>query len=335
MDQNYNNQNQNPQFGNGWQYQNGAQQYQNATQQAYAQQAQQPAYGPNYGYQYQTGYDQNGAQTGYGQQYQNAAQAGFGAANQAFGNQAFGNQAFGNSANSNNFYDDGIAPQGPTEGVIAQLSAAMAQEVIAKSFLYMVAALLVTAVAAFTVQGNMLKWMINNFYVVIGAELIVALVSNVMIKKGNAVVTAILFTVYSYLTGLTLGLILLAYTGTSVAAVFVVTAVTFGIMAVYGLVTDADLSSVGSICMMGLIGIILASIVNLFLHNTMMDMIISWIGIAIFVGLTAYDTQKIKKAARYDMGDRVAVVALAGAFELYLDFINLFLRLLRVMGKRK
>ena len=329
MDQNFNNgQNygngQNMQNNTGWQYMNGGQQYQNATQQAYAQQVQnQPAYGPNYGQQYQTGY---------GQQYQDAAQAQYAAAGQAFANNNFGNQAFMNGTGTNNFYDDGSTIQGPTEGVMAQLSQAMAQEVIAKSFLYMVAALVVTAVAAFAATG---EWVINCFPMILIGELVVALVSNVAIKKGNAALTAILFTVYSFMTGLTLGVIIPLYTGASVAAVFVITAVTFGIMAVYGLVTDADLSSIGSVCLMGLIGIILATVVNLFLHNTMLDMIVSWIGIAIFVGLTAYDTQKIKKNARYDLGDSVAVVALAGAFELYLDFINLFLRLLRVMGKRK
>ncbi len=313
MDQNFNGQNM--QNGNGWQYQNGTQQYQNATQQAYAQQAQnQQAFGPNYGQQYSTGY---------GQQFQG-------------GGQVFGNDVYSNANGlDNNFYDDGNIVQGPTQGVMEKLSEAMAQEVIAKSFLYMVAALLVTAVAAFSLQGNMYMWARENFTLILFAELGVAIASNIMIKKGNAVITAILFTVYSFMTGITLGLIMELYTQTSVASVFVVTAVTFGIMAVYGLVTDADLSSIGSILMMALIGILLASVVNIFLHNTMLDMIISWIGIGVFVGLTAYDTQKIKKKARYDLGESVAVIALAGAFELYLDFINLFLRLLRVMGKRK
>ncbi|MBR3735361.1 MAG: Bax inhibitor-1/YccA family protein [Lachnospiraceae bacterium] len=218
---------------------------------------------------------------------------------------------------------------------MAQLAQAMAQDVIRKAFLYMVAALVVTAIAAFTLQGNMYMWARENYILIIFAELGIAIGSNFAIRKGNAVITAILFTIYSYMTGMTLGLILEMYTGASVASVFVVTAVTFGVMAVYGLVTDADLSSVGSLCMMGLIGIILASLVNLFLHNTVMEMIISWIAIVVFVGLTAYDTQKIKKNARYDMGDRTAVIALAGAFELYLDFINLFLRLLRILGKRR
>lgn len=322
MDQNFNN-GQNPQFGNGWQYQNGTQQYQNATQQAYAQQAQQPAYGPNYGQQYQTG----------GQQYyQNANQYG----EHFAGGTPYGNDVYSNANGlNNNFYDDGSTVQGPTTGVMAQLAQAMAQDVIRKAFLYMVAALVVTAIAAFTLQGNMYMWARENYILIIFAELGIAIGSNFAIRKGNAVITAILFTIYSYMTGMTLGLILEMYTGASVASVFVVTAVTFGVMAVYGLVTDADLSSVGSLCMMGLIGIILASLVNLFLHNTVMEMIISWIAIVVFVGLTAYDTQKIKKNARYDMGDRTAVIALAGAFELYLDFINLFLRLLRILGKRR
>ncbi|MBR1471479.1 MAG: Bax inhibitor-1 family protein [Lachnospiraceae bacterium] len=314
MDQNRNQQ------GNGWQYQNMGQagygqQYQNMGQAGYGQQY------------------QNMGQAGYGQQYQNMGQAGYGQPYQDFEAQ-YGamNGAMAGMMN-------GAAEQTTLSGVARQLNEAMAQEVIARSFLYMVAALVVTAVAAFSSRELLLKMLSSNpsmMYLLFGAELAVVLVSNAAIRKNNAVLTAILFTVYSYLTGATLGVVVMLYTGASVVAVFLVTAVTFGIMAVYGLVTQKDLSSIGSLLMMGLIGIILSSLVNaLFLHSSGMEMVISWICIAVFVGLTAYDAQKIKKNVVYTDGDHVATVALAGAFELYLDFINLFLRLLRVMGRRK
>ena len=212
-------------------------------------------------------------------------------------------------------------------------------EVIAKSFLYMVAALAVTAIAAFTAPDLLAGWLMKgkyNFIILFVAELAVVIACNVAITKNNVAVSAILFTLYSYLTGATLGIIFWAYDLTSVGAIFLMTAAMFGIMAIYGLVTKKDLSSVGNICMMGLIGIIIASLVNAFLiRNGIFDWIVSVIGIAIFVGLTAYDVQKIKNRVYYATDENVACLSLWGAFSLYLDFINLFLRLLRLFGKRK
>ena len=168
------------------------------------------------------------------------------------------------------------------------------------------------------------------------AEIAIVLIGNSAVKKNNAVLAGILYTVYSFLTGMTFSVIILAYTGTSIAATFFVTAGMFGAMAIIGLTTDKDLTGVGSMCLMGLIGIILASLVNLvFLRNSMFDLVISIIGVVIFVGLTAYDTQKIKQMAMYSTVESENSLALFGAFQLYLDFINLFLKLLRIMGKRK
>lgn len=220
-----------------------------------------------------------------------------------------------------------------------QVRELLQQEVIAKSFLYMVAALAVTAIAAFTAPDLLAGWLARgryNMLILFGAELAIVIASNVAMSKNNVALSAILFTVYSYLTGATLGIIFWAYDLTSVGAVFLMTAAMFGVMAVYGLVTKKDLSSIGSICMMGIIGIIIASLVNVFLlHSTVFDLIVSIAGVAIFVGLTAYDVQKIKQRVYYATDDNVGVLALSGAFGLYLDFINIFLRLLRIFGKRR
>jgi hypothetical protein len=144
------------------------------------------------------------------------------------------------------------------------------------------------------------------------------------------------FWVYAALMGIGLTPVLLLYTGASVAQVFFITAATFGAMSLYGYTTKRDLSAFGSFLFMGLIGIIIASLVNMFLQSSMMQWVISVIGVLIFTGLTAYDTQSIKET--YYVGDDGSVAgkkALMGALRLYLDFVNLFLMLLRLMGDRR
>ena len=133
-------------------------------------------------------------------------------------------------------------------------------------------------------------------------------------------------------------MIFLIYTMSSIATTFFVTAGTFGVMALFGYVTKKDLTRLGSLCFMGIIGIIIASLVNIFLQNSMMEMIISYIGVLLFVGLTAYDSQKIKRLLMQDgveINETTQKIALLGAMTLYLDFINLFLYLLRILGDRK
>ena len=144
------------------------------------------------------------------------------------------------------------------------------------------------------------------------------------------------FWIYSALMGIGLTPVLLLYTGVSVAQVFFITAATFGAMSLYGYTTGRDLSSFGSFLFMGLIGIIIASLVNMFVQSSMMAWVISVIGVLIFTGLTAYDTQKIKES--YYVGDDGTLAgkkAVMGALSLYLDFINLFLFLLRFLGDRR
>lgn len=212
------------------------------------------------------------------------------------------------------------------------------QEVVAKSFLFMVVALIITAVASFTTSPLIAYRMLtgNGFFILLIAELAIVMVSNWAVSKNNAILAGILFATYSYLTGVTCSILFVAYTTASVTIIFLVTAAIFAIMAIFGLVTKKDLSSAGSILMMGLLGIVIVSFVNLFLlKSSMLDTIICGIGVLVFVGLTAYDTQKIKRLVAVSNDGNVLTLALMGAFELYLDFINLFLKLLRLFGKKR
>ena len=145
-----------------------------------------------------------------------------------------------------------------------------------------------------------------------------------------------LFSIYAALMGLALGSIFVAYTGTSIARVFFITGATFGAMSLYGYTTQRDLSGFGSFLFMGLIGIVIASLVNIFLGSSMLQFIISVVGVLVFVGLTAYDTQQIKEM--YDVNDDGTVAgrkAVMGALRLYLDFLNLFIMLLQLFGDRR
>ncbi|MEI6747786.1 MAG: Bax inhibitor-1/YccA family protein [Bacteroidales bacterium] len=156
-------------------------------------------------------------------------------------------------------------------------------------------------------------------------------------QRFSAMTLTLLFAVYAVLMGMSLSFILLIYTGASVAATFGITSAMFGIMAVAGYTTKIDLTRFGSIMMMGLVGIIIASLVNMFMQSGTLDYIISFVGVLVFTGLIAYDVQKLKRlAANITAGDdsyRKYVVM--GALTLYLDFINLFLFLLRFLGNRR
>jgi FtsH-binding integral membrane protein len=146
----------------------------------------------------------------------------------------------------------------------------------------------------------------------------------------------LLFWLYAAVMGLSLGGIFLVYTGTSIARVFFITAATYGAMSLYGYTTKTDLSGFGSFLLMGLIGIIMASLVNLFIGSNTLQFVISIIGVIVFVGLTAYDTQRIKEM--YLESDTVEIAdkkAVLGALALYLDFINLFMLLLQLFGQRR
>ena len=156
------------------------------------------------------------------------------------------------------------------------------------------------------------------------------------IKKMSASKAQTTFWVFASLMGLSLSSILLIYTGLSVTRVFFICSATFGAMSIYGYTTKRDLTKLGSFLMMGLIGIIIASVVNIFMKSSMMYFVISILVVLIFVGLTAYDTQKIKNMyAASDSGELMGKKAVMGALTLYLDFINLFIMLLRLFGQRR
>jgi FtsH-binding integral membrane protein len=156
------------------------------------------------------------------------------------------------------------------------------------------------------------------------------------INKMSAATAQLVFWAFAAVMGLSLSSIFMVYTDASIAKVFFITAATFGAMSLYGYTTKRDLTSMGNFLMMGLIGLIIAMVVNIFLQSTMLEFAISAIGVLIFVGLTAYDTQKIKQS--YDVmqgSEMLAKGAIMGALSLYLDFINLFMMLLRLFGNRE
>ena len=173
-------------------------------------------------------------------------------------------------------------------------------------------------------------------WVVMLAPLGVVFYMSFGIRKMSAAKAQGTFWVFAALMGASLSSIFLIYTGASITRVFFITAGTFGAMSIYGYTTKKDLTKLGSFLMMGLFGIIIASIVNMFMKSTMMYYVISIIGVLVFVGLTAYDTQKIKNMyLSSDSGEIIGKKAVMGALTLYLDFINLFIMLLRLFGQRR
>lgn len=207
---------------------------------------------------------------------------------------------------------------------------------------WMGAALLISAISSllFLSSETALQLVFGNrigFWVLIIVEFLLVIGISGAINRISAGTATALFILYAVLNGITLSPILLIYTGASVAATFFITAATFGVMSIAGYVTKKDLSTMGSYLMMGLIGVIIASVVNMFLHSETMDYIISYLGVFIFIGLTAYDTQKIKTLGQeaVNNGASMQKIAILGALTLYLDFVNLFLYLLRLFGRRK
>ena len=219
-----------------------------------------------------------------------------------------------------------------------------------KVYNYMGSALLVTGIVAlitfklaveslsplvFTPFGNSI-YASGLAWVVMLAPLGVVFYMSFGINKMSASKAQTTFWVFAALMGLSLSSIFLVYTGLSVTRVFFISSATFGAMSIYGYTTKRDLTKMGSFLMMGLIGIIIASLVNIFLKSSMMYFAISIIGVLVFVGLTAYDTQKIKNMyAASDSGELMGKKAVMGALTLYLDFINLFIMLLRLFGQRR
>jgi len=227
-----------------------------------------------------------------------------------------------------------------TRGItLAQARQQASTVFLAKVFNWMAIGLAITGVVAYFVAASgMARTLISSpiFFILVLAELGLVFFLSARIERIQPTTATGLFVGYSALNGVTLSLIFLAYTHTSIAATFVVTAGMFAAMAVYGMVTKRDLSGLGSFMFMGLIGLILASVVNIFLQSSALYWAISAIGVLVFVGLTAYDVQKIKNIGENGImtqGDAaIRKGAIIGALALYLDFINLFLMLLRFFG---
>ncbi len=209
-----------------------------------------------------------------------------------------------------------------------------------KVYVWMTLALVITGFTAYYVaHSNFIFTLVSNSALMWGliiAELALVIGLSAAIRKLSLTAATLMFVVYSIINGLTLASIFLIYTQESITQVFFITAGTFAVMALIGYTTKTDLTSLGKYLFMGLIGIIIATLVNLFFHNSMVTTVVSYLGVLIFVGLTAYDTQKIKQMCMsFDYADTNAQkLALLGSLTLYLDFINLFIHLLSILGKR-
>ncbi len=204
---------------------------------------------------------------------------------------------------------------------------------------YMASGLALTGIVAYVAASSSFYQRIAQsgaIWLVILAPLALVMVLSFGVQKMRASTAQALFWVYSALMGLSLGLIFLIYTETSIARVFFITGGTFAAMSLYGYTTRRDLSQWGSFLFMGLIGIIIASLVNMFLASSAMQFAISVIGVIVFTGLTAWDTQQIKEMYYAADGEEVAAKkAVMGALRLYLDFINLFMMLMQLLGTRR
>jgi uncharacterized protein len=205
---------------------------------------------------------------------------------------------------------------------------------------WMFLGLLLTAGTAVTVASSptLIDTLILNrglFWIMIFAQLGLVLYLSVRVEKMAPATAAILFLVYSALVGVTTSTIFLVYTGASIMSAFVVAGGMFGAMAVFGSLTKRSLAGVGQFMFMGLIGLIIASIINIFVFSDMLSFVISVVGVLVFTGLTAWDAQRLKHMAVALPDGRVGAYAVVGALSLYLDFINLFFFILRLMGGRR
>jgi hypothetical protein len=210
-------------------------------------------------------------------------------------------------------------------------------------YLWMALGLFVTAGVAWTFASSepLLRLILNRpiFIGALIAEFVVVVAFSALVNRVSPAVATLLFFFYAALNGVTMSIIFLVYTSSSIAFSFLATGAMFGAMTIVGYTTKADLSRFGSLLFMGLIGLIIASVINIFLASSALYWIISFVGVALFVGLTAYDTQWIKNATAQALmaGDPQleARVGVRGALRLYLDFINLFLMILRIAGGRR
>lgn len=209
-----------------------------------------------------------------------------------------------------------------------------------KVYNYMASGVLLTGIVSMMVSQSqaMMQAIFSGpqAYIVMFAPLAFVMVMSFGVHKMKASTLQAIFWAYAATMGLSLSSIFLVYSGESIARTFFITAAAFGALSLYGYTTKKSLSGMGTFLMMGLFGLIIASVVNMFMQSTMMEFVISVVGVLVFAGLTAYDTQRIKENyAMLPPGDAIAKGAIMGALSLYLDFVNLFMMLLRLLGNRE
>ena len=205
---------------------------------------------------------------------------------------------------------------------------------------WMCVGLAITAASAWFIAGSpvIVRAVATNrllFWALMGAQLGLVVLLSARVEKMAASTASLLFAGYSALTGVTMAFVLLAFTGESITNTFLITAGMFGGLAAYGTVTRRSLAGLGSFLFMGLIGVVLASVVGIFWQSDALQFVISFIGVIVFAGLAAYDAQRLKAMAFATPGGQTGTYAIVGALALYLDFINLFLFLLRFTGGRR
>ena len=235
----------------------------------------------------------------------------------------------------NTYYDSSSGCYGQMDAVAQRVSLIM-KRVYFKMFLAMIVSGLTAwymatsvAVMAFFAAHTWMSW------VIFGAELILVMSISGGINRMSSATATLLFYLFAIVNGAMLFPIVYAYSGVSIAKTFFITAGVFGAMSVYGYFTNRDLSRIGSILMMCLFGLIIVSLVNIFLHSSALQWIISAVGVLVFIGLTAWDTQQVKRMAAMMPDEYVSKMATLGALTLYLDFINLFLFLLNFFGSSR
>lgn len=230
--------------------------------------------------------------------------------------------------------------RGPAWTATGTAAAERVTEFLRKVYGWMFVGLALTAAVAYGVLGSpaLLEPLLTNRLLLLGlfaGQIGLVFYLSARVERLAPRTAATLFVIYSALTGLTLSVILLAYTGASVATTFVVTAGMFAALAAFGTTTTRSLAGAGQFFMMGLVGLVLASIVGIFWNNDALQFLISVVGVIVFTGLTAWDAQRLKQMAFTVPADRLGAQAVVGALALYLDFINLFLFLLRFLGGRR
>ena len=248
-----------------------------------------------------------------------------------------------NNFNINKMESDPILQQASMRFGNKTMSPSKAFSILMRSvYTWMTLALVITAFTALYMTKNLalMQTLVGSSFGVWGlliAQIAVVIILSARIQKMSFSTAGLLFALYSILTGVTLSSIFMVFTASSIASTFFITAGTFGAMSAIGYFTKKDLTGMGKFLMMALIGLIIASVVNMFMQSTMLMWITSYVGVLLFVGLTAYDTQKIKQMLMMhgnEVNEGTQKLALLGSLTLYLDFINLFLYLLQFMGSR-